>query len=285
MMIAASSRATDNYAIGVDGMTDRRQKLAALDWLVAMGADEAIGEAPVDRRRAARPEPEPAPTPEPAKAVATRRDPGPAAPLAPAQGAADAREAAATAADLDSLRAALEKFEGCALKQTATNMVFARGDPDAPIMFIGEAPGADEDREGLPFVGASGRLLDRILSFIGLDGQTVYISNIIFWRPPGNRSPIDAETAACLPFVRRHIALARPRLLVTLGRPAMNTVLGLNSGINKARGRWVEYGEGLEAPIPAMPTFHPAYLLRNPAQKRETWMDFLSIREKLDELG
>jgi DNA polymerase len=268
-------------------MTDRRQKLAALDWMVAMGADEAIGEEPIDRRKTARPTPEPAPAPGPEPARASMpppRDPGPDAPLAPAQGAADAREAAAAATDLDSLRAALEKFEGCALKQTATNLVFARGNPRAPVMFIGEAPGAEEDREGLPFVGASGKLLNRILSFIGLDEQSVYISNIIFWRPPGNRSPTDAETAACLPFVRRHIALVRPRLLVTLGRPAMNTVLGLNSGINKARGRWIEYGEGLETPIPAMPTFHPAYLLRNPAQKRETWMDFLSIREKLDEL-
>ena len=266
-------------------MTDRRRKLAALDWMVAMGADEAIGEEPIDRRRSARPTPERAPPPEPIRAAApSPREPGPDAPLAPAQGAADALEAAVAAADLDSLRVALEKFEGCALKQTATNLVLARGNPEAPVMFIGEAPGAEEDREGLPFVGASGKLLDRILSFIGLDEQSVYISNIIFWRPPGNRSPTDAETAACLPFVRRHIALVQPRLLVTLGRPAMNAVLGLNSGINKARGRWVEYGEGLETPIPAMPTFHPAYLLRNPAQKRETWMDFLSIREKLDEL-
>lgn len=268
-------------------MTDRRRKLAALDWMAAMGADEAIGAEPRDRRKSARPAaaPEPAPAPEaPAKAPATPIGPGPDAPLAPAQGAADAREATAGASDLESLRAALEKFEGCALRQTATSLVFARGNPDAPVMFIGEAPGAEEDRKGLPFVGASGRLLDRILSFIGLDEQSVYITNIIFWRPPGNRSPTDAETAACLPFVRRHIALARPRLLVTLGRPAMNTVLGLNSGINKARGRWVEYGEGLETPIPALPTFHPAYLLRNPAQKRETWMDFLSLRDKLDEL-
>lgn len=270
-------------------MVDRRQKLAALEWMVAMGADEAVADSPADRRKSARQAAEPpvaAPVvpEEPAAAPPALREPGPEAPLAPAQGAADAREAAAAAVDLASLRAALERFEGCALKQTATNLVLARGNPDAPVMFIGEAPGAEEDREGLPFVGASGRLLDRMLSFIGLDEQSVYITNIIFWRPPGNRSPTDAETAACLPFVRRHVALVRPRLLVTLGRPAMNTVLGLNSGINKARGRWIEYGEGLDAPIPAMPTFHPAYLLRNPAQKRETWMDFLSLREKLDDL-
>lgn len=274
----------------VDAMADRRRKLAALEWMVAMGADEAIADQPVDRRKSARQPPEPPTAPlvlqeEPAAAGPVLREPGPDAPLAPAQGAADAREAAAAAADLASLYAALEKFEGCALKQTATNLVFARGNPEAAVMFIGEAPGAEEDREGLPFVGPSGRLLDRMLSFIGLDEQSVYITNIIFWRPPGNRSPTDAETAACLPFVRRHIALVRPRLLVTLGRPAMNTVLGLNSGINKARGRWIEYSEGLDTPIPAMPTFHPAYLLRNPAQKRETWMDFLSLREKLDNLN
>lgn len=275
-------------------MNDRRQKLAALDWMVAMGADEAIDAAPVDRRKSNRPETRQDAAPalpatvapqSDAPSAAPRRQSGPEAPLAPAQGAADARESAAGANDLESLRAALEDFEGCALKHTATNLVFARGNPQAPVMFIGEAPGAEEDRAGLPFVGPSGRLLDRMLSFVGLDEQSVYISNIIFWRPPGNRSPTDAETAACLPFVRRHIALARPRLLVTLGRPAMNTVLGLNSGINKARGRWIEYGEGLETPILAMPTFHPAYLLRNPALKRETWMDFLSIREKLDSLA
>ena len=267
-------------------MTNRQRKLAALDWMVAMGVDEAIGEAPVDRRKSAQPaivqesaprhEPIPSPAPAP-------RGPGPDAPLAPAQGAADAREAAAAATDIDSLHAALEKFEGCALKQTATNLVFARGNPQARVMFIGEPPGADEDREGLPLVGASGKLLDRILSFVGLDEQTVYITSFIFWRPPGNRSPTEAEIAACLPFVRRHIALARPKLLVTLGRPAMNTLLGPGS-INKARGRWIEYGEGLEAPIQAMATFHPAYLMSNPAQKREVWMDFLSLKEKLDEL-
>ncbi|UCH76230.1 MAG: uracil-DNA glycosylase [Rhodospirillales bacterium] len=246
-----------------------------------MGADEAVGATPADRRKPPAPVPAlaegplaPAPAP-----IGTA-----AAPLAPSQGATDARELASRVARLDDLRAALEAFEGCALKHTATNLVFARGRPGAPVMFIGEAPGAEEDRAGLPFVGASGRLLDVMLSWIGLDDDSAYITNILFWRPPGNRSPTDAESAACLPFVRRHIALARPRLLVTLGRPAMNAVLGIGSGINKARGRWVEYGEGLDTPIPAMPTFHPAYLLRNPAQKRQSWIDFLSLRERLDAL-
>ena len=262
------------------GRTGRRRALAVLDWMAAMGADEAVGVAPVDRRRApqqpqALREAPPSPAPAPAAP----------APLAPAQGATDAREAAARAASLEELRAALQAFEGCALKRTATNLVFARGNPQAPVMFIGEAPGAEEDRAGLPFVGPSGRLLDLMLSSIGLDEDSAYITNILFWRPPGNRSPTDAESAACLPFVRRHIAIVKPRLLVTLGRPAMNTVLGIGTGINKARGRWIAYGEGLDTPIPAMPTFHPAYLLRNPAQKRQSWIDFLALRERLDSLA
>jgi DNA polymerase len=260
--------------------TDRQRTLAMLDWMAAMGADEAIGVAPVDRRRV-----QPQALREAPSSPALASAPAAPAPLAPAQGAADAREAAARAAGLGELRAALLAFEGCALKRTATNLVFARGNPQAPVMFIGEAPGAEEDREGLPFVGASGRLFDRMVSHIGLDEDSLYITNIIFWRPPGNRSPTDAESAACLPFVRRHIAIVRPRLLVTLGRPAMNAVLGIGTGINKARGRWVDYGEGLDAPIPAMPTFHPAYLLRNPAQKRQSWIDFLALRERLDSLA
>jgi len=260
--------------------TDRRKALAALDWMAAMGADEAIDDAPVDRRTARQAPPRSAMSP-PARPPAAPAS----APLAPSQGVADAQEVAARVASLDELRAALEAFEGCALKRTATNLVFARGNPLAPVMFIGEAPGAEEDRAGLPFVGPSGRLLDTMLSWIGLDEDSVYITNILFWRPPGNRSPTDAESAACLPFVRRHIAIVRPRLLVTLGRPAMNAVLGITTGINKARGRWVEYGEGLDEPIPAMPTFHPAYLLRNPAQKRQSWIDLLSLKERLESLA
>jgi len=263
-----------------DGMS-RRRALAALDWMAAMGADEAIGDTPVDRRAARQAAPTRSETP---AAPARAAPPAASAPLAPAQGAAEAREAAARAASLEELRLALEAFEGCALKRTATNLVFARGNPAAPVMFIGEAPGAEEDRAGLPFVGPSGRLLDVMLSWIGLDENSAYITNILFWRPPGNRSPTDAESAACLPFVRRHIAIVRPRLLVTLGRPAMNAVLGIGTGINKARGRWVDYAEGLDEPIPAMPTFHPAYLLRNPAQKRQSWIDLLSLRERLDSL-
>lgn len=271
----------------------RRGRLAALEWLTAMGADEAIGETPVDRRKAADAEipkapPPAAPVPSQARSAPAAGDISaipPDGPLAPAEGAADAREAAAAADSLETLRDALAAFEGCALKRTAKSLVFARGNPAAPVMFIGEAPGADEDREGLPFVGVSGKLLDRMISFIGLDETSIYVTNIIFWRPPGNRSPTDAETAACMPFVRRHIALVRPRVIVTLGRPAMNTVLGINERITRARGRWFDYdaGDGGQ-PIPALPTFHPAYLLRNPSQKRESWMDLLTLKERLDGL-
>lgn len=277
-----------------NGGADRAALLGTLDWLIAMGADEAVDPTPLDhatpRKSPAHRQPEPSgPPSEPQPADTPESAPAgkpSALPLAPSQGADDAREAAAAAGTLDELRAALDSFEGCALKRTATNLVFARGNPRADVMFIGEAPGAEEDRAGLPFVGASGRLLDRMLSFIGLDEQSVYITNILFWRPPGNRNPTDPEVAACLPFVRRHIALMRPRVVVTLGRPAMNAVLGINERITRARGRWFEYvDDSLDAPIPAMPTFHPAYLLRNPAQKRESWMDLLTLRERLDQLG
>lgn len=278
---------TDNGMAG--NGAERRVLLAALDWLAAMGADEAVDPVPHDRTaRMADKLPGSAPAAPAARDTGAVTSPvarAAPAPLAPSQAATDARESAAAADSLEELRAALESFEGCALRRTATNLVFARGNPQAAVMFVGEAPGAEEDRAGLPFVGPSGRLLDRMLSFIGLDEQSVYITNILFWRPPGNRNPTDAEIAACLPFVRRHIALVRPRILVTLGRPAMNTVLGINERITRARGRWFDYvDESVGASIPAMPTFHPAYLLRNPAQKREAWMDFLTLRERLDTL-
>ena len=256
----------------------RRAALAALDWLAAAGADEAVGETPVDRRRDRA---EAAPKTAPSEPVAPRQ-PESRPPLAPSQGIEDGRRAAAGAGDLDSLKAALEAFEGCALKQTATNLVFADGNPDASVMLIGEAPGADEDREGLPFVGVSGKLLDRMMSFIGRDRTGFYITNIVFWRPPGNRSPTDAEIAACLPFVHRHIALVRPRALLLLGSPASKTLLRRSEGITRLRGKWYDMAvEGLDDPVPALPTFHPAYLLRNPAQKREAWLDLLTLKERL----
>ena len=270
----------------------RMTALEALRWHVEMGVDEAIEDEPIDRYAPARPEADvpaakaPAGTPPPAapRSVAETAPAGP--PLAPSEGARDAIAIAAAAQSVDDLRARLEAFEGCALKATATNTVFADGHPGADVMFIGEAPGVDEDRQGIPFVGASGQLLNRMLQAIGLGREAVYISNVLFWRPPGNRSPTAAETAACLPFVRRHVELARPRLLVFLGGSSAKTMLDRSEGIMRLRGRWFDYrSPGLDSPIPAMPTFHPAFLLRQPAQKREAWRDFLAIEEKLRELG
>ncbi|MEK9661651.1 MAG: uracil-DNA glycosylase, partial [Alphaproteobacteria bacterium] len=184
---------------------------------------------------------------------------------------------------------ALEAFDGCALKKTATNLVFGAGVENAAVMFVGEAPGRDEDREGLPFVGASGRLLDEMVRHIGLDRETnFYVSNILPWRPPGNRNPTDAEIAVCLPFIERHIQIVGPKVIVFLGGTAAKTLLGRTEGITRLRGRWYEYvPQSLAAapPIPAMATLHPAYLLRQPAQKRNAWRDLLATAERLDELA
>ncbi|MEX2615151.1 MAG: uracil-DNA glycosylase family protein [Alphaproteobacteria bacterium] len=262
--------------------------LDALRWSIAMGADEAVLDAPVDRyaesaaQLAARQAPAPTLPVRTAKPVEpTARQSAPA-PLAPSQGVAESRNAAAKAGNLAELRAAVAAFEGCALKQTATNMVFADGNPQADLMIMGEAPGAEEDRQGLPFVGASGKLLDRMLEAIGRDRASAYISNVLFWRPPGNRNPTDAEVAACMPFVQRHIALVRPKVLVFVGGASAKALLGRKEGIMRLRGKWYDFTcPGLETPIPAMATFHPAYLLRSPGQKREVWRDFLAIKSRL----
>lgn len=195
---------------------------------------------------------------------------------------ASAREAAGAAPDLAALRAALEHFDGVALRRTATNLVFADGNPAARVMLVGEAPGADEDRLGLPFVGVSGQLLDRMMAAIGLDRTSFYITNVCFWRPPGNRKPTDAELAAQKPFVERHIELVAPQVLVLVGAASAQGLLQTTEGITRLRGRWFEYRTpGLAAAIPALPIFHPAYLLRQPAQKRETWRDLLKLKSRL----
>ncbi len=197
----------------------------------------------------------------------------------------DAREAAKSASDLTALRAALAQFDGCALKRTATNLVFADGNPAAEVMLIGEAPGADEDRQGKPFVGISGQLLDRMMASIGLDRSTFYITNVCFWRPPGNRKPTEAELAAQLPFVTRHIELVRPKLLVLVGGSSAQGLLGLNDGITRLRGRWFDYqSPAMPTPIPTIPIFHPAYLLRQPGLKREAWRDLLKLQARLASL-
>ncbi|MBN9002131.1 MAG: uracil-DNA glycosylase [Rhizobiales bacterium] len=217
----------------------------------------------------------PAPAP-----VTMARAPAPAAP-APDVAIASAREAARTAPTLEALRTLLETFDGCALKQTATRLVFADGNPQARIMFVGEAPGRDEDLEGIPFIGRSGKLLDRMIGAVGLDRTTAYITNVIPWRPPGNRDPSPQETQICLPFIKRQIELVDPDVLVCLGKPSSQAVLELKDGIMRTRGRWHNYDTGTRT-IRAMATFHPAYLLRQPIHKRLAWQDLRAISKALN---
>ena len=283
----------DIAAVSAAGM-DAAEALGLLAWQIEAGADEAIETSPVDRFAAAEPSPprRPPVAAEPAlAALSAALEPVPAnrpamsAPL-PINGDGNAYHAAQGAQSLEALRAALESFDGCPLKATATNLVFADGNPSARIMLVGEAPGADEDRIGRPFVGVSGQLLDRMLAAIGLDRTTVYITNVLFWRPPGNRTPTPAEVASCLPFVERHIELVGPEILVLVGNAAAKTLLLRNEGITRIHGRWFDYqSAGMPRPVPALPIYHPAYLLRSPAQKRDAWRDLLQIRERLDALN
>ena len=256
-----------------------------LAFYLEAGVDCALGDEPVDRL--AEPEPVPAPAirevppapiarPVPAAPVLS----GLAEPPAPDAAIASARELARTAPTLESLRDLLEKFDGCALKSTASRLVFADGNPKARVMFVGEAPGRDEDIEGLPFVGRSGKLLDRMIAAIGLDRTKVYIANVIPWRPPGNRTPTPQETQICLPFIQRQIELVNPDVLVTLGNPSTQTLLGTREGIMRTRGKWFDYDTGTRS-IRALPTFHPAYLLRSPSYKRMSWQDLRAIAKAL----
>lgn len=258
-----------------------------LEFYAAAGVDTAVAETPVDRLDAARPEPAPAADMTPAgKPPLSYMQPALAtialAPATPDIAVMAARETARSAATLDELRDMLAKFEGCALRTTAKQLVFADGSPQARVMFVGEAPGREEDLEGLPFVGRSGKLLDLMMAAIGLDRSGAYISNIIPWRPPGNRTPTPQESQICLPFTLRQIELANPDILVCLGGPASQTLLGLKEGIKRTRGRWFDFQTGTRE-IKAIATFHPAYLLRSPLEKRLAWRDFLAIRKALDE--
>lgn len=283
---------------------DAIDALDALRWLRDVGADDAVLEHPVDRYAApelARPVPPPVPQP----AFEPARQPRPAAerpayeqgtareidaglrPTGALDRSADlqsARQLAAGATTIPQLRAALESFDGCPLKRNAKNLVFADGNPAADLMLVGEAPGRDEDERGLPFVGVSGQLLDRILAAIGRDRQSVYITNVLPWRPPDNREPALAEASVCLPFVRRHIALVKPKLVVALGATAARNLFDTTEGITRLRGKWVELTvDGYTCP--AMATFHPAALLRMPINKRYVWRDMLAVAERLDQLG
>ena len=284
-----------------DPIPDRKSLASLLGFYVEAGVDVALSESPVDafaltraladedkrRRSEVRTE----------RAVKTRSDEyapplaSNAEPVAPSRPAAAfaapsgaaimaAREAAAGATTLDDLRATLESFQGCNLRLTATKLVFADGNPAASAMFVGEAPGAEEDREGLPFVGRSGQLLDRMLAAIGLDRTSAYIANVIPWRPPGNRDPTPQETEICRPFIERQIALVDPDFLVLLGKASAHQLLKTTTPITKLRGEWRLYDTG-KRKIRAMATFHPAYLLREPRQKRFAWRDLLALKQAL----
>jgi DNA polymerase len=253
-----------------------RAARAWLAWLAEMGADEAVGDVACNRLVSPPPPPPPAPAQPPEAGLATT------SPLPPAH--QSAIELAGRCTSLGELEAELARFDGCPLRETAIKLCFADGSPDAPIMLIGEAPGAEEDRQGRPFVGQSGQLLDRMLATIGLDRTTVYITNVIYWRPPGNRAPTAAEIAACQPFLERQIELLRPRLIIFAGGIAARALLGLKEGVTRLRGRRFNYPLADGTRIPCLVMFHPAYLLRQPAQKRFAWRDLLAIRRLWESL-
>jgi DNA polymerase len=274
----------------------RRALLAALALQAEWGADEALDAAPLDRTRlrAAGGAPvaegdRPAATSPALPRPALARAPVPgslAGPLPTATPPAVSRAAALAeaAGDLVALQSAIRAFDGSPLRETATNLVFADGVAEAGVMFVGEAPGAEEDRLGRPFVGASGQLLDRMLGSIGLSRERdFYITNILPWRPPGNRTPTDAEILLFLPFVLRHIALVRPRHLVLLGGVSAKALLRSREGITRLRGRWHQVMISNDATMPALATLHPAYLLRTPIAKREAWSDLLILRHRIDQ--
>ena len=275
--------------------TDRDAALGLLRWQIDFGADEGLSESPVDRTAPSAARSAAAPASEPARPGVVVKQVVHSEP-APASSATDqtvaigqsARALAAAASTLEQLKAAIDGFTACPLRLTATNTVFADGNPNAQVMCVGEAPGRDEDLQGLPFVGRSGQLLDRMLASISLSRKSedpkssVYIANVLPWRPPGNRTPTTADAAMCLPFIERQIALARPKLLVLLGGAAAKYLLGIEDGILRLRGKWRAYEPpGGDFEVPVMPTLHPAYLLRQPAQKSLAWRDLLEVKKAL----
>lgn len=241
-----------------------------LDWYILSGVDETCGDAPC---RFLKTEESPA-------AVRIQTPSFMPNTIASTQ---NAREICAKAQTLQALKQAALDFNGCALKTTAKSTVFGHGNEHAKVMLIGEAPGADEDRIGLPFVGRSGRLLEKMLLSIGLKRDDVYITNVVMWRPPGNRTPTDAEVAICLPFLKRQIDLVAPDIIVFLGASAANALLDNKDSVSKMRGRFMDYVTADKKEICALATFHPAFLLRNTAQKAKSWSDFLRILKKLKE--
>jgi len=271
--------------------------LSALAWLVDAGADEAIGNEPVNRLTAKQ-SVKPTDFLQPVKPAATSTEPRAPRPMptvaprpkAPASAIAGdaigaAQDVAGRATTLAELKAAMEAFDGCTLKKNATNTVFADGVPNHRIMVIGEAPGRDEDKIGKPFVGRAGQLLDKMLAAIQLDRtKNAYITNVINWRPPDNRDPTPEEAAVCLPFLRRHIDLVDPGIIILLGAVAAKHVMGKTDGIMRLRGKWLDYNVNGRM-VPVMPTLHPAYLLRRAADKKLAWHDLQMIRDKISSLG
>ena len=258
---------------------------ALLDWYRAMGVDEAIGESGIDRfaeveaskQQAASPPPRPEPKAAPQPSGPRREFTG----VAPDEAVMDARSRAGDAKTLQDLETALRGFEGCPLKATAKNTCFKRGSDDARVMFIGEGPGRDEDLQGLPFVGRAGKLLDKMLAAISLSEADVYVTNIVYWRPPGNRTPTIQEVQACMPFLERQVELLDPDLLVLIGGPSSQNLLGTKEGIMRLRGKWRDCEIGGKVRR-ALPILHPAYLLRTPAAKRQAWRDLLTLKTALE---
>jgi DNA polymerase len=277
-----------------------REAAALLQWYAESGVDEALDPTPVDRFALARQLAAARPDTGPPERIAARSGAAPPRaqpPRAPVpqqvrpdlratgeQAVRDAKTIAEQANSLDELAAALAEFNGCGLKETAKNLCFYDGDPAARLMFIGEAPGRDEDLQGKPFVGRAGQLLNKMIQAIGLEREEVHITNIVFWRPPGNRNPTPVEAAVCRPFTDRQLALVKPQVIVFLGGAAAKAMLDTTDGIMRLRGKWRSF-EAPHGRIDALATLHPAYLLRNPAQKRLAWRDFLEIRKRLDETG
>lgn len=271
-------------------MIDNRQALEILTWYRDAGVDEVISDQSTDFFAKTE---EMAPTRQPTKATEPPKRSGTNTPVTPArtvptasvlassQTATEAKSLAQSCATLEELKAALAGFEGCGLKATATNLVFSDGAADAKIMFIGEAPGRDEDIQGVPFVGRSGQLLDKMLKSIGLDRTNTYITNVIPWRPPGNRTPSAHETAVCRPFIDRQIELIDPEIIVFLGGVAAKEMLATTTGIMRLRGKWTRF-KVADKDYKVMPTLHPAFLLRQPGQKRQAWHDLLMIKRALD---
>jgi len=261
--------------------------LEDLAWQVEAGADEALGEVAGLINWQARIQSPPSLQMPSAPLDALRSAPIVLRPV-PEKKAAQALVAPpALATTLAELQTALQHYDGCDLKQTAINLVFADGNPLADLMIIGDAPAEEEDRQGIPFVGPEGQLLDKMLAAIGLGRGDVYLTNLVFWRPPGNRTPTDVEIAACLPFTEQHIRLKKPKMLVLLGATVTKTLLHNRETFSKMRGQWASYtphlgGEALE-PIPCLPIYHPSYLLRQPSAKRQAWVDLLRLQKELAE--